>query len=82
MEVVRNGQILGYILKDGWLDWMGKRVSEKQGRVKDNCKVWFEMGKFIGRVGLVGRIKILVLDVLGFRYTVVLIGSGRQVVEY
>lgn len=77
MEVVRNGQTLGYILKDGWLDWMGKRVSEKQGRVKDNCKVWPEMGKSTGRAGLVGRTNTLALDVLGFRYTVAPTGSGR-----
>lgn len=44
MEVVRNSQILGYILRGSWLDLLieldGEQGGEKRGEGSDHCKVW------------------------------------------
>ena len=59
VEVVRNGQILGYILRGSWLDLLieleGEQGEEKWEEGSDHCKVWHEVGKYIGESGLVKK---------------------------
>ena len=59
VEVVRNGQILGYILRGSWLDLLieleGEQGEEKWEEGSDHCKVWHEVGKYIGEAGLVKK---------------------------
>lgn len=87
VEVVRNGQILGYILRGSCLDLLieldGEQGEEKWGEGNDHCKVWHEVGKYIGEAGLVKK-------ELDFGYERVRLqiygrhpsGNSRQAVQY